>query len=188
MTKQSFKSIWKFKFLILLTTILGLIGGYLAYQRANLSPFQNTVFFSIAAQSKTNNATSAYENLQAADQFTESVQGWFRDPGFLEKINSISKQNYSLNARKQEKNNLLITFSTPTEEQGIVHGNTISQTLQSEIQIYNQNSDTNFNLALQNQYHSEQPANLIFYLLIGLFSGLFFPIILIWLYFEYLAQ
>ncbi|MGL5831277.1 MAG: hypothetical protein ACRCZE_03965 [Candidatus Altimarinota bacterium] len=186
--KQFFKSIWKFKFLIILTTFLGLAGGYLAYQKANLTPFQNTVFFSIAAQSKTDNNTSAFENLQAADQFTESVQGWFRDPGFLNKINSVSNENFSLNARKQEKNNLLITFASPSEEKGIIHANSISQVLQSEIQIYNQNSDTNFNLALQNQNFSEIPANLLFYFLIGLFSGLFFPIILIWLYLEYFSS
>lgn len=185
-SKQSLKFIWKFKFLILLTTILGLIGGYLAYQKANSIPFQNTIFYSLSAQSKTS-GTSAYENLQAADQFTESVQGWFRDPGFLEKINSLSKESFALNTRKQEKNNLLITFNSPTQEQGIKHANSISQTLQTAISTYNQNSDTNFNLALQNQNFTEQSANILFYILIGLFAGLIFPIALIWLYSEYFS-
>jgi capsular polysaccharide biosynthesis protein len=185
-SKQTFKFIWKLKFLILLTTFLALIGSYLAYQKANLTPFQNTVFFSIGAQSKTT-GTSSYENLQAADQFTESVQGWFRDPGFLEKINSLSGQNFALNARKQEKNNLLITFNSSNQEQGIKHANSISQTLQTAITTYSQNSDTNFNLALQNQNFTEQSANILFYLLIGLFAGLIFPIALIWLYSEYFS-
>src|SRR5690606_15941862 len=71
----------------------------------NTSTHQATIFASIAIRDDVN--SSSFDDFQAADQFTESIQGWFKNPSLLKDIASRAHvDTVSLAARKQEKQNL----------------------------------------------------------------------------------
>jgi hypothetical protein len=95
-------------------------------------------------------SSTTLDNVTAADQFTETVQGWFKNPNLLSRINSNIDQSVSFNARRQEKQNLVITYSFNSVDSELNEAitNSIKTELQKDIEAYNLNTGSAFDIAL----------------------------------------
>ncbi len=141
-------------------------------QWKNNRPFETTVFLTIGTVQQANsaNSTSIDEIVQAADQFSETVQGWFKNPDFQKGIRLIGSS--EINVRKQEKQNLLITFSNKSGEQAQEMNNLLQSDLQKEIEKYNAATGSKFILAIYEVDYEQKTLPLLFFLLVGLLGGL----------------
>jgi capsular polysaccharide biosynthesis protein len=155
---------------ILIITALTAISAAAFGTYFNRSAFTTTVFLSVGAENRT--GISPYESVQAADQFAESIQGWFKNPSFTQKIASDSGVKTSLAARKQEKQNLVITYKTQTPEQGTQISRALEANLKSEISRYNVASSSAFKIALFSSNTGESGIPLAFFILCGIAVGL----------------
>ena len=178
-----FKLATRHIYLILLLTIVSTIGGYLYSLSINTNSHTATLFVTLGIQDKSQSKTSSYENLQAADQMTESIQGWFKDPSFIKEINI----NSPLLAKKQEKGNLLISYSAIDKEKADNISNQILSTLGARISQYNSNSDLQISIATHNLDINQQAAKSSIMIFIGTIIGLIMGFFGAWLW-EYLRQ
>jgi len=151
--------------LTILTTILSVIFGI----HFNKTSFGTTVFLSIGAKQSV--TQSPFETVQAADHFSELVQGWFKNPALLNKIEDQSGSKPDLSARKQEKQNLVITYKTATEDQAKKVSQSMEQVLKAEITNYNLQNSSEFTLTSFSATTKESPIPLILFVLAGLIGG-----------------
>ncbi len=159
---------WKETLAITIITVL-CIYGFLVIK--NKTPYLTTVFISIGAKQPANttaNPSSIYENLQAADAFTESVQGWFKDPAF---IKQITQNKTAFDVKKQEKQNIVVTYET----QNTTDSDTINEKLKTELisnfTTYNKNTNSDFQMAIYSPLTDKKDINLGLFLLLGLILG-----------------
>lgn len=158
---------------IIIVVAICMTGAYLYSTNANAKPYQSTLFLSFSIQDKNAaSATSTYENLEAADQITESIQGWFKDPGFINQINQSSNLNFPIQAKKQEKNNLLLTFNSSDELSSQKYSDQIVALLNQRLAQYNSKSDLQINTATSTLHNDLTSSKTSLYLLIALAIGL----------------
>lgn len=155
---------------LLLTAVVALSAAGLV-QWKNNRPYETTVFLSIGSAEKgsLNNPANIYENVQAADQFSETVQGWFKNPDFEKGIQLIGSSEIS--ARKQEKQNIVVTFSSESDELAQEMSNRLHAELQSEIEKYNASTGSKFILAIYEVDYDQKTLSLLLFLLIGILGG-----------------
>lgn len=165
-----------------LTAILSFAIG-LYFNKAGISA---TVFISIGARQPLTekNELSIYENVQAADQFAETVQGWFKNPDLIAKIENQAGTSIDFTARKQEKQNLVITYKAKNEDQAKKNSQLLRDNLKNEIAIYNNQTGSNFQLAIYSTHIQEQSIPPFFFAILGILIG-FFAAILISYSYEY---
>jgi len=138
----------------------------------NTQPFETTIFFSIGnEQNQNNNDSNIYDEVEAADAFSQTVQGWFKNPQFIEKLATESNVKTDISSRQQEKQNVVVTYSSSNEEQANTMAKTIKNELSKEIQIYDANTNDKFTLALFEIHTEKKPLSLMLFLLIGLLGG-----------------
>lgn len=157
----------------------------------NKNIYKATIFLSIgvyeADTAKTSPKNSIYENVQAADQFTETVQGWFKNPNFLQRIEEKTGTKISISAHKQEKQNLVVTFSNPSKQQAQKMGEVIQIELTGELNTYNKQTNTAFQLAIFGLNVNEEQVNLPLFIILGLFAGFALGIGIVYVY-EYILK
>ncbi|MCA9374065.1 hypothetical protein KC725_02800 [Candidatus Peregrinibacteria bacterium] len=140
-----------------------------------------TIFLSIGTKNATD--STSFDDFQAADQFTESVQGWFRNPDLLTKIAANLDQNkVSISARKQEKQNLVLTYVAKDEQSAKKIGEETIVALDKEIQDYNANTGKSFTIALSSTYVDTIPDRTMIFIAMGLILGIVAAIILTYVY------
>lgn len=159
-------------YLIIIVTIICATGGFLFTQSLNTNPYGATLFLSFGIEDKATKTTSSYENLQAADQITESIQGWFKDPSFINEINLNSPLNPNIQAKKQEKNNLLISFSSPDQDSAKLISNRILAVLTSRLTQYSTQSDLKITIATNSLDIALQSSKNKIFILISIIIGL----------------
>jgi hypothetical protein len=173
--------------IILLATLLSLLAGLLFWQGDQSLRFNNTILYVIGIENR-DSTTDAYENLQAADLFTETIQGWFRDPSFLSSIVSESGLNFPIKSKKQEKNNLLISFPSDSSQNASTFSSQIEQGLRARLQQFNQISGLDIDLLPGGTNSTPSPNQLPLILTISLLSGLFLGFILAYFYEKSLSK
>ena len=137
-----------------------------------------TTFVSIGTKNATD--STSFDDFQAADQFTESIQGWFRNPDLLTKIAAnLDQSKVSISARKQEKQNLVLTYIAESEQAANAIGDQTIATLSQAIQNYNANT---FPIALSRSYSDTIPDRSTLFIGLGLIVGLIAAIGLTYLY------
>lgn len=137
----------------------------------NSSPYETTVFISIGNnQNMALDQESAYENVQAADHFSETVQGWFKNPKFQERIKMRSSS--EMNARKQEKQNLVVTFSTEQDTEGQLGSEKLRNELEKEIADYNSGTNSDFQIAVYTFDTKHKPLSFPLFLIISIIGGI----------------
>jgi capsular polysaccharide biosynthesis protein len=156
-------------FITLFCAFFGIVGNNIVEK----GDFNNSLFFTISIQDKSD-SSDAYSNLQASDQFTESLQGWFKDPSLLKSIGNQSHLTFAINAKKQEKNNLIISFKSDTIENAKTFKEAINSEISKKISAYNSNSDIRVFITSSELHSEEQNSRLIIFLLIATFIGLIF--------------
>lgn len=151
MTLRQHLNLYRRSAILIVVTALILATAFYAWGAQKYTTGYNaTLFVTIAVQHSDTlqNATTSYDETQAADNFTETAQGWFKNPAFLKKIDESSHARVEIAARRQEKQNLLITFTASDEQTLQTIGSRIEAALRSEIEFYNQNTNSNFVIAL----------------------------------------
>ncbi len=155
---------------VLLFTVVIITAGVIIGSNNMKSLNEVTIFLSISVQedSNKNSLSTSYDDVQAADHFTETIQGWFKNPIFNNNIKSEVKID-SLSAERQEKQNLFINYALDNTAQIEQSVDTIKKNLNNEIDRYNQVSGTDFQIALFNHESGVREAKtiyLVFFLLI----------------------
>jgi capsular polysaccharide biosynthesis protein len=179
------RKFWK-QFIVL--TVISALTFTLSVYFYQQSAFNVTVFINIGAKSfSTENKieSNLYDTVQAADQFTETIQGWFKNPAFINRIDFATQTETSFSVRKQEKQNLIVTFRTPTEELAKKVSQSIQENLRMELGNYNRQTSSNFELGLYDTHIKKDRFNPILFPLLGLLLGVMLAMGLIWFY-EYL--
>lgn len=152
-----------------LTAALSVAFGYFY----NKTAYTNTIFINIGAGRATgqNAPASPYEEVQAADSFTETVQGWFKNPVLTDKIRINSGYNVNLGVRKQEKQNLVVTFKSETPEQGKKTALVTEEIIRGEIGKYNRETGGDFRMPVSDILTKEETVHLALFALIGTVLG-----------------
>lgn len=166
-------SYWK---QILVITLLTLLAAVAFRTSAGNEQFTGTTFLTIGVEetdANTATTSSIYENVQAADHFSESVQGWFKNPSLLKTIEEKTGKRIEINAKKQEKQNVVITYSDTKKESLEKADKIIKEQLQKNIEEYNSATGTRFHLALYNTVIEESTKSYVLYVTLGLIVGLF---------------
>ena len=173
--------------IILIITILGAIGGAIFVQAKNTKPFETTIFVTIGQTETANSATTAFDNVQASDYFSETVQGWLKNPEVVNRIYTKSSYSTEISTRKQVKQNFLVTFSTANSEMGTTMGNIIKDELNNEMQTYNQKTNGKFQIAIFSAKTDQKPQSIPLYIFIGIISGFILASLIVYSY-EYLFK
>lgn len=160
---------------IVAMTLLTLLVAVAFRASAGNEQYTGTTFLTIGVEENDANTetSSIYENVQAADHFSESVQGWFKNPSLLKSIEEKTGKKIDINAKKQEKQNVVITYSDTKKESLEKADKIIKEQLQKNIEEYNAATGTRFHLALYNTVIEESTKSYILYVTLGLIVGLF---------------
>ncbi len=158
----------------LVITAVVTLSAIVLVQWKNNKPFETTVFLSIgSSQQPLENAQSGiYESVQAADQFSETVMGWFKNPQFIDRINASAASITDISARKQEKTNVVVTYSTSTKSEADKIGAVIKDQLNNEISSYDLMTNDHFQTAVLEASTKEKPLSLLLFGIIGVLAGL----------------
>lgn len=158
---------------ILFITLFCVIAGFSASNFIDTEKFDNSLFFTVSIKDK-GDFSDAYSNLQASDQFTESLQGWFKDQSLLQNIYESSKLGFPIKAKKQDKNNLIISYSSDTQENGKIFKEAINSEISKKISAYNSNSDIRVFITSSDLFVNKQESKSMFYLIVSTIIGIIF--------------
>jgi len=118
------------------------------------------------------NESRAYDHVQGAAYFAETVQGWLKNPVFLEKILSKSQVTASITAYRQERQNMVIEITAKSKNDAEVVSENVVQLLSEEISQYNTETNSNFTIMVQGEKISEVAGfSLISLIIVGFFIG-----------------
>lgn len=155
-------------------------GFYQLYRGGNT--YNATIFVNLGVKEKnglSQGNSSAYDLVQAADAFSETVQGWFKNPEFTSRIKNSLSAGIDVSAKKQEKQNLVITFKAPDETFAKKAAQSIRDNLQQEIGTYNLATNSSFQIAIYNaEFRTESSSVKYLILIIGLILGLMISMLL----------
>jgi capsular polysaccharide biosynthesis protein len=158
--------------LTLLTAIASGICGFILAK----TPWDGTTFINIGAKQnfQAQNGNSLLENVQASDAFSESVQGWFKNPSFINGVKELSGTSVDFSARKQEKQNIVVAFKASSEAEIKKISQVLEENLRIEIGKYNLATGADFQITLFDTTTSESKNHLAIFITLGLVLGLFF--------------
>lgn len=144
--------------------------------------YNATIFttFSVKKDFFPTQISTSYDDVRAADHFTETVRGWFKNPSFMDKINksfsktdkSTADSHLSIRAERQEKQNLIINYFVSQEKSVKPASSAITTNLISAIDRYNQTSTATFQLASHDTHYSKSASRFNFLLIFALLAGL----------------
>lgn len=158
---------------ILAITLITMITGVLVSNWKNKTAFETTIFITVGAQQQNTNTmpTSLYENVQAGDQFAETIMGWFKNPSFLQKIAEKSGFMVNPGARKQEKQNVVINFNSGSVPEAQEITTALHETLDEEILHYNDTTLSHFQLGLFASRTEQKPVSTTSVIILALALG-----------------
>lgn len=160
---------------ILIVTFIGTAAALGIALTRDPSTHEATLFLSIGTK-QINSSSSTFDDVQAADRFTETLQGWFKNPDLIKRIEEKTGESVSLSARKQEKQNLIVTLPAMSEEMADTIANITIQELKQDIQQYNASTGSQYTLALASVTIEEQKAKTLIFGLIGFVFGIVFAL------------
>ncbi len=136
--------------IIVVSLLVALLSGLFFFLFRSGNNINATVFVNIGAKktAASGDNSTALDLVQASDQFTETIQGWFKNPEFTGKIGASLNIEPSISARRQEKQNLLLTFGAGDEATAKRLTQNVQEMLLAEIGNYNRNTGAGFQVAL----------------------------------------
>lgn len=170
---------------IVLASLIGLTAGYGVTKLRPIASLENSLFYSFSVNAKNASQNNSYENLQAADQITESIQGWIKDPAFQDTINRQANLNIPIKAKKQEKNNLIISFDSHDSSQSDSYQKAIDQELRNRLNKYSQTSSFEITIGGQSFYQDSKFNLSILIILAGLIIAKLLGILFSYLFEKY---
>ncbi len=169
---------------IIIITLISLLIGFSTYFfTSRNSTYTGTVFINIGSEIEKMTLSQVTDSVQAADQFTETAQGWFRNSSLIDRINAISGYKSTFTVKKQEKQNLSVIFRAQSAASANIIGVAVVQELNREIEKYNYSNNSGFNISLNSVTSSRQSGLLIYLImLLSALSGALIGVISIYLY------
>lgn len=158
--------------LTLLTAIASTAFGFLMVKM----PWNGTTFINIGAKQnfQQQSNSSLLENIQASDAFSETVQGWFKNASFTNGVEERAGTNVNFSARKQEKQNIVVTYKSSSEANIKKISQVLEENLRIELGKYNLATGTDFQVTLFDTTIDESKDNLLIFIAMGLALGLIF--------------
>lgn len=161
---------------ITLAALVGLMAGFGVIKINPTLSLENSLFYSFSVNAKNSTQNNNYENLQSADQITESIQGWIKDPAFQENVTNESNLKLQIKGKKQEKNNLIISFDSKNTAEADLYQKAIDHELRNRLSAYNHVSSFDITIGSQS-FHTKNKLDLSFIfifggLIIGKFLGI----------------
>ncbi len=137
---------------LILITMLVALGIGLGYTVQSSRETQGaTLFLTLGMVIPKNVPLGAFvanQNQTVVDQFTETVMGWLRNPALLKRIEERTGFSLNLGIRKQEKQNVIVTFTIPEGADVSATAQAVVDVARGEIDAYNDVTDAGFILAL----------------------------------------
>lgn len=137
---------------LILITMLVVLGIGLGYTAQSSRETQGATLFltlgMVIPEDVPLGAFVANQNQTVVDQFTETVMGWLRNPALLKRIEEKVGFPLSLGIRKQEKQNVIVTFTIPEGVDVSATAQAVVDVARGEIDAYNDVTDAGFILAL----------------------------------------
>jgi len=157
---------WK---LILSITIITLIVA-LAAGRIVLKPHNSaTILLSIGSGTLTaDKASSAFDQVQAADYFSETVMGWLKAPTLIQTLG------VDVAARKQEKQNLVLTYDSSSRQESDHIESILKQIINRQLAAYNESNQTGYTMPVFDYSVNESQTSWSLLAFVGLCIGLAF--------------
>lgn len=138
----------------LISTLIALGAGW--YWNTKVQPdYKATLFLSVVTKvddKRVNDRFDPLSYVESADRFAEGMLGWFRNPDFFKKIQTAVPDAQSLRLdkiyqiRKQEKQNLNITFQVASFELAEKLQKATMDYLRTQVQNINTQSNTTFDI------------------------------------------
>lgn len=157
--------------IILICTLASSAVGSILVNKLNSEALENSLFISISVQDKQPYTSSAFDNLQAADQMTESIQGWLKDPSLQAEISNSTGLNYAIKGKRQEKNNLIINFTSEDSISAEKYSQSIVKILTDRLAQYSKNSNLSFFLNPTPLHSTNSPHRATILLILALLLG-----------------
>lgn len=175
MTFRDYLSLIKRRFIavtIITLMVTGATIGFVLYR--NTTPYDSTVFISIGYAEPLGEVSTPYENAEAADVFSQTVMGWFKNPEFIQMTKT--KGTTDMSAVSQEKQNVMVNFSSDNPEDATLANQNLQKQLTSEIEAYNGKTNSHFELAVFDANTTDKMLPLWPFVLLGIIAGLLFGI------------
>lgn len=143
-----------------------------------------TLFLSIGAGQgafKTEESDTKY-GISAAGQFAETVHGWLKNPAILESVAEKVGHGVEINAYKQEKQNIVVNYSSSSQEDSQKTANAIEAEIVNKIRQYDNETGSDFKLAVFTAHYAQAGSKLPVFVLLGILLGIFLGAGLSYLY------
>lgn len=134
--------------LILIAALVVFAGVHTVGSQRFAGGHDGTIFLTIGTQRLADqDISTSYDDALAADNFSETVSGWFKNPVFVKKISETAGVEAGLAGRRQERLNVVVTYSTATSEQAQAISTSTRQILEDSISEFNSNTNRQFKIA-----------------------------------------
>lgn len=153
-------------------------------QWRNGASFETTVFLTtgdtlyLPGTSPAANPSTIFDNVQADDQFGDTIQGWFKNPVFTGAINDTAGFITDISATKQTRQNVIITYTTSSRDAGEKLSKIIGAALSAKINDYDQATNHKFNIAVFDADTEKTSSSLLLFAAIALLCGFIVSVVL----------
>lgn len=131
------------------------------------------------------NESGFVDLIDAADKFGETMRGWFKNPGFLEKIQkNVNLPLQFTSVKKQALQNLVIEVRTQFSNNEVLKGagDEILRLLNEEVKFYNERTKNSFLISTSYISYSTTYAPIFLNGFVAFLIGLFLSIVAFYLY------
>ncbi|MBU1992431.1 MAG: Wzz/FepE/Etk N-terminal domain-containing protein [Patescibacteria group bacterium] len=173
----------RWKEIIAFGVIIALLSGvYTTYYAT--TKYNSTLFFTVASSKY---GISLYDDIRGADLFSESVQGWTKNPAMIDEIKERTGEDFGITGRVQETENVVVELSASSEEAITKVSEETLKVLEEKLKEFNLKTRHSFQLAVPTiQYETKVPGlgkNELIALVLGFLIGIAFAFV-----YEYLAN
>lgn len=145
--------------------IFGAIGLIIA-QKKYAEPNFTTILFATVVSADENSSVADKE--VSSQGLSETIIGWTYSPLFGENLG------FGVSAKKQERQNIVLQFETPTEKKAQENAEKLQKQLQEKLKNYNQLSETKFNFLFESPVIRQNTPKKSMLGIAGAILGLFF--------------
>jgi capsular polysaccharide biosynthesis protein len=135
--------------------------------------YKSTLFFTVAGEK---GSVSLFEDIRGADLFSETVQGWTKNPGLIAEIEELAGETFGISGRVQENENVVVELSANSEEAITKVSESTLAILQDKVKQFNKDTRHSFKLSVPTiKYEISEPKlgkNEVIFLILGLLIGI----------------
>lgn len=152
-------------------TVIGFTIGHTIAEKKYKNPEYSGIIFTTLVTADKN--SSVLEKETASNFLGESIIGWTLSPGFTKSLG------FNIDARKQERQNLIFQFSGISEEEVTEKSFKVENTIKAMLLNYNINSKTEFKLLFDDISIEKKNPKKYLLSITGAIAGFFLSLILI---------